>query len=232
MTPAADDALRQKGGYSSLGPRPQSFHPVPAEVAKDEKNRQRAQDQITQLRLIAGIPPILDQSLEAHLGKAGVVRYVLPGLGGEDAGDGLEQVAGEVLPADILDRVEKLIDARLLGVERAAGRLEKAEVIIEFGAELGDLLWLGRLVVRRQGRQLLNLFFNDVLGRLELVRKIIPVRAQLQKLVAITVQLRVTVIGLAKDLLKMVQLFLPALDMSLDVDAGALVCALGDLARR
>ena len=116
---------------------------MPAEVPKDKSHRQRAQDQITQLRLIAGIPPILDQSLEAHLSKAGVIRYVLPGLGGEDARDRLEQITGEVFPADVLDRVEKLIDARLLSVERAVGRLEKAEVIIEPGAELGDLLWLG-----------------------------------------------------------------------------------------
>ena len=74
----------------------------------------------------------------------------------------------------------------------------------------------------------MNLFFNDILGRLELLPELIAVRAQLQELVAVTVQVRVTVIGLAKDLFKTVQLFLPAFDMSLDVGADAIVCALGD----
>jgi hypothetical protein len=102
-------------------------------------------------------------------------------------------------------------------------------VIIEFGAELGNLLRLRGLALRWQSGQLLNLLFNDIQGRLELLPEIIAIRAQLQELVAVTVQVRVTVIRLAKDLFNTVQLFLPAFDMSLDVGANAIVCALGDL---
>jgi hypothetical protein len=63
------------------------------------------------------------------------------------------------------------------GVERTARRFQKTEKSVGIGAELRDLLGLGRLVRCRRGWKLLNLIFDVAQRRLELLPELVPICA-------------------------------------------------------
>ncbi len=124
------------------------------------------------------LPPPLDHGARTVERELCICGDGFPSLRREDARDGLEEIVGEVFPSDILDRVEKLIDAGMRGVEGCPRGGQNAEVIIQLRPQLCSLLRFRGLTLRWRGRQLLNLVVHGTERTFELLPERLRIRAQ------------------------------------------------------
>ena len=101
-------------GWRAGAPAPQPANSPPACDGENDQHQQSLERDAGEVTAILCVgPPLRDQFANAARGVRHVLRHIRPGFVGVEAGDRLKQCGGEILPSDVLDFVEEIVDAQI-----------------------------------------------------------------------------------------------------------------------
>ena len=174
-------------------------------------------------------PPIGDQVTNTVRSVRYILRHICPGIVGVETRNRLKQGGGEVLPADVLDFVEEVVDAKIARVHRRFRRGKKPEVIIQFGAIASRLLGLRWRSRGGRGSEQLDLIAIGVQPRLDFAPAIGNLGANALQLVAQPIKLGVAQMRARQFTIHAIQGMLPSGRGGFEIEVEFAVQALRDL---
>ena len=158
-----------------------------------------------------------------------VLRHICPGIVGVETRNRLKQGGGEVLPADVLDFVEQIVDAKIARVDRPFRRGKKPEMIIQFGAITSRLLGLRWCSRGGRGTEQLDLIAIGVQPRLDFPPTIGNLGANVLQLVTQPIKFSVAQTRARQFAIDAVQGMLPSGCGCFEIEVEFAVQALRDL---
>ena len=132
ITPAAEDARRQYGGSPASCQRRNLRTPRQLANERSKRHQQSFKRDARDLLAILNVPPpIRDQIAELGSPLAGHIPATSPKFHRRRRRGSVGTRCGcKVLPADVLDRVEEMVDAQIGRVDRCLACGKKPEVVI------------------------------------------------------------------------------------------------------
>ena len=209
-----------EGRLADIWPAAQSADTPPPDERQRQPEQSRFERNARHLLAVADIlPPIGNEVADPARRQREILRQLRPSLEGINAGDRLQEVGRKILSANVLDGVDKIIDAQMGGVDRGPTCGKQAEMVVELGATERDLVGLLRLSSGRCRPEQIRLGLHRRETGLEMAPKILDPGTDALQLVAKLVELRIAQAWTTEIAFHAVEFALPTRNRRIDVDA-------------